>query len=323
MSGLAHVTGSGEPERWAAAIRPRLEPNSDLAFFLFVAESWNGRVGSLNRGTALGRAGHLRTMYKRLNELATQAQARSDDISVFARAHVAIVNDAIGQALGDDRLIREADNLAADAIELADARPPNLWTNYTYLEVAGLALSHNDAAKAAQLLRRCVGAHDPDLRVSYEPYLALALHVLGDPDALEVAARAREHTEPSYAVVTATCALALELAAHGDQRGARHELAAALPGLDGSVRDIKTTMLVGAAGIAIHGHEPARAARWLGAAAAEGGIFSTPAGVLLYRQYVSILREALAAEERHRERDAGRNLPLDEALNEVASWTTN
>jgi hypothetical protein len=144
--------------------------------------------------------------------------------------------------------------------------------------------------------------------------------MLGDRAAADAAARAAERATAVWSLATALGVLALELAAAGDLDAARHQLRAAAPELLRANRSIKANLVIYAAGVAILDDDHRRAARWLGCAASRGGVFAGPDGVMLYRQFVPQVRDALEADESHALRDEGRALPIDDALREVAVW---
>ena len=182
--------------------------------------------------------------------------------------------------------------------------------------------SRSDLEKAAALLRRGVDTDIEILRAAWAPALALVLHLLGDPEALELAARALERAELPDATAISVCALALELAARGDATAARHEMGSAMPDVRRCNTMLQSTVLISAAGVAIYGDDHPRAARWLASASAIGAIFSSPYGVMLYRQFVPLVRAALPSEEAHTLRAEGRLLPLGDALDELTDWVT-
>jgi hypothetical protein len=115
---------------------------------------------------------------------------------------------------------------------------------------------------------------------------------------------------------------ALELAKRGEQPASRAQLRSAVAELPRCVTMVKSSVLIAAAGVAVHGGDAPRAARWLGCAANIGGIFTIPQGLSLYAKYLPMVRAALSAEDRRRERDAGRALALRDALEELAEWVT-
>jgi hypothetical protein len=114
--------------------------------------------------------------------------------------------------------------------------------------------------------------------------------------------------------------IALEIAASGDMSAARHQLSSLAPDLARANRSIKSNLLISAAGVAISGSEHRRAARWLACASSGGGVFAGPDGVMLYRRFVPLVRGALPADERRQLREEGRALPIDDAVQEIATW---
>jgi hypothetical protein len=315
---------SNAVELWTTALVPRLDPGSDLTFRCMLAGVWNA-VASGRRGTAgtsgaeFGGTRDLKLLETATRRLASLAEARSDDIGIFARAFVAFFRDAIGWTRGDVSMVAAADELRTQAVEMASARPLSTWTGSALTNVALMEMSRGHLADAAAMLRRCVDSDIEILRVECESALAMVLHVVGDPAALELAARAADRAELPIRTTIAACALALELAAGHDTTGARQQLRVALAeGRRGS--SLESTVLISGAGVAMYGDDYQRAARWLGSASAVGGIWSSPQGIMLYRHFVPLVRAALRDNEAHALRDAGRSLPLNDAIDELADW---
>jgi predicted ATPase/class 3 adenylate cyclase len=318
------LVGSPAVEQWASELMPRLEPHSDLAFRCFLAGVWNGtgrRDGGLRDGARMGRGRGLERMSRLLRRLGLEAVGRDDDISIFARAFVAFLLDAIGRALGDEAAITTADELIEQAIAMVGHRPLSVWTGYALAYSAETGVSRGDVQDAAVLLERCAGSDIEPLRAAYEPLLAFVLHELGDTSAFEVAARALERNEMlPHASAAAACVVALELAGAGELPGARDQIRSAVPSLRLSARAAQTMLLIGAAGVAMSSGDHRTAARWLGCASAGGGLFSSPEGVLLYRRFVPLVRGALPREAGRALRDEGRALSIDDALGELEQW---
>jgi len=253
-------------------------------------------------------------------QLIRLAEARTDDVSVFARAFVANSLYAFGLALGEGAQCDAALTVSDRAIAMADARQPSAWCGVARFQAALSAIAAGRLERAAALLRRCVAESDDFLLGIYDPLLALVLHALGEPDAYEVATRSQVRTDSDSNVVTAAMVIALELAARDDQLGARKELRATIPEVARSVVMMRTAWLISAAGVAIHDGDHERAARWLACASNAGGVFTAPQGWVLYQRYMEQLRDVLPDSARVRLRDEGRSVPLATALDEVAAW---
>jgi predicted ATPase/class 3 adenylate cyclase len=310
---------------WAGQLVPRLPPDSDVAFHLFLAAYWCGtaigwrdaRRGSPLDAQTVGVAA-LEDIVSRLRGL---AEARTDEVSIFVRAYIAPTLDAIARLRGDDDAARDARRLRDNAVEMARAAPLSVWTGQA-LGFAGLfAMARNEADEAAAFLREARSAGEL-VRSLIDPLLAVALHVLGDSEAYEFALRSQVVPMLPYLVNSATAA-ALELAVRGDQIAARAQLRLVLSDSARSVQASKSNLLIAAAGVALHGGDYGRAGRWLASAAGVGGLFTTPAGFMLYERYVPSVRAALPRDERQRVREQGRALSLDDAFGEVTNWLSN
>jgi hypothetical protein len=304
--------------QWSWEIVPRLTPGSELAFQSFLAGVW-GSPASASRTQAEG-GGMPRGADRVLHLLADEADARSDDVSVFARAMTAFMLDAFGRGLNDPAAIQSADKLIQRALELARTRPPSTWTGFALMYAGLIALSDDDLGRAGPLLADAVASGPETVRHAVDPLHAFVLHMLGDPTAADVAARASQRAMAVWAMVTAVGVMALELASAGDVDAARHQLGAAVPELFRANRSVQSDLLIYAAGVAIIDGDDRRAARWLACASSGGGVFAGPDGVMLYRRLVPQVRDALATDERRAVRDEGRQLVIDDALREITTW---
>jgi hypothetical protein len=263
---------------------------------------------------------YLRRMSSLLAALIRLAEARTDDVSVFARALVAHSLYAFGRALGDDAQCDAARDASDRAVAMADARGPSPWCTYARWQAALSAIAAGRLERAATLLRRCVADSDDVGRGRWDPHLAFVLHVLGEPDAYEVATRAGVRTDADSSPITAAMVTALELAARSDQLGARKELRATIPEVARTIVMNRTAWLISAAGVAIYDGDHERAARWLACASSAGGVFTAPHGWVLYQRYTEQIRDLLPEHDRARLREEGRSVPLATALDEVAAW---
>ena len=320
LTTAASLLASNAVEQWAWELVPRLTPGSELAFHCFLAGVWGSPAGASRVTQADERDDATRRAVRILKLFADEAETRSDDVSVFARALAAFLLDAFGRVLGDAGVIQLADKLTQNALDLANTRPTSTWTGYAVAYAGWIALSGGDLGRAGELFTRAVDSGPETVRQTAEPLRAFVLHMLRDDTAREVAARAAERATMVWALVTAVGVMALELAEAGDLDDARHQLAATAPELARANWSIKSNLLICAAGVAIIDGDHRRAARWLACAASGGGLFAGPDGVMLYRQFVPQVRAALSTEERRALRDEGRSLPIDDALREITSW---
>jgi predicted ATPase/class 3 adenylate cyclase len=319
----ASLLASDAVELWGWELVPRLAPGSDLAFHCFLAGVWAspGSAARMPTGEHGSAERTPRRIVRVLNVLADEAEARSDDVSVFARAITAFLLDAYGRALGDASVLESSNTLIEHALGLASTRPPSTWTGFALLFAVNVALSDDDLTRADALLTRAAVDSGPEaVRHAAEPLRAFVLHMLGDRTARDVAARAAERVWAVWALVTAGGVMALELAAVGDLDAARHQLSALVPELVRANRSIKSNLLIYAAGVAIIDGDHRRAARWLACASGAGGVFAGPDGLMLYRRLVPQVRDGLSIDERYALRDEGRSLAIDDALREVTAW---
>jgi predicted ATPase/class 3 adenylate cyclase len=317
----AGLATSASLESWAWEIVPRLPRDSDAAFHLFLAAVW-GAPASVPQTTSASasRRDSQRRTANVLNLLATEAAARSDDVSVFARAVTAFLLDGLGRVLDDEPLMTSADRLLQDALDLADARPPSIWTGYARIYAAYHALSQNSINRAGALLTGAVDSGPDTVREVAEPIRAFVLHMLGDPSALKVARQAAQHATVLWSMVAAVSVIGLELAAAGDLSAARHELSSVVPELTRASSQTKTNLVIAAAGVATISGDHRRAARWLACAASGGATFAGPDGIMLYRGFVGRVHDALSPNERTALREQGRSLSIDSALEELNTW---
>jgi predicted ATPase/class 3 adenylate cyclase len=321
LSTPASLGASSAVERWAWELVPRLAAGSDLAFHCGLAVLWGAGPAAATAHPGENREDRTTHRNSRvLKLLAGEAEARSDDISVFARALLSFFLDAFGRALDDEAMIASADTLVQNALDLTSTRPPSTWTGHALVYAAFTALSGNNVERAGALLDRAVDSGSATVIQAAEPMRAFVLHMLGDPAAVDLAARAAQRATAVWTHVIAAGVMALEVAATGDLDAARHHLSALVPELARANRSTKGNLLISAAGVAIIGDDPRRAARWLACAASWGGIFAGPDGVMLYRKFVSQVRDALSSDERRPLRDEGRSLAIDDALQEVVAW---
>jgi predicted ATPase len=320
LTAPASLVGSGVVTQWARDLVPRLTPGSELAFHCFLAGVWNSPVGWTRATEAEGAEGEGREVVRVLNLLADEAEARSDDVSVFARAMTAFLLDTFGRALDDAAVVQSADKRIERALELVRARPPSTWTGFALIYAGWIAVSDDNLGRAGPLFADAVASGPEAVRQTADPLRAFVLHMLGDPTAADVAARASQRATAVWALATGVGVMALELASAGDVEAARHQLSAAAPELLRANRSIKSNLLICAAGVAIIDGDHRRAARWLGCASSGGGVFAGPDGVMLYREFVPRVRDALATDERRALREEGRQLFIDDALREIATW---
>jgi predicted ATPase/class 3 adenylate cyclase len=312
-----------EVSEWATQLVPALPADSELAFHCYLAGVWNATSSQrIERGGLAGAPDpdSLRAIHRVFAQLAALADRRSDDVSVFTRAMVANTLYALSIAMGDEDRAGKALALSDRAIEMARTRPRSAWTGYAIAFAAQVAMARNDVERAASLLRWCTTDDSGLMRGVFDGLLALTLHVAGDPDAYELATRAEERANLPNLLVTAILAAALELAANERQAEARRELEAILPEASRAPTLLKSSIVIGAAGVAFHGGEDERAARWLASAAGVGGVFTQPAGWMVFSHYVPLVRDALSPEPRARARREGDSLRIDDALTEIAQW---
>ena len=323
MAWAAVHAESQEVAAWATTLVPRLDLESELAFHCFLAGAWSGaatRSRETSESADVPVDIYLRRLSAVFDQLIRLAEARTDDVSVFARAFVANSLYGFGLVLGDDAQCDAARKVSDRAVAMADARRPSAWCGYARFQAALSAIADGRLERAAALLRRCVTDSDDLVQGMYDPLLALVLHALGEPDAYEVATRSQARTDSDPNVVTAAMVIALELAARSDQLGARKELRATIPEVARSVVMMRTAWLISAAGVAIHDGDHERAARWLACASSAGGVFTAPQGWVLFQRYMEQLRDVLPESDRARLREEGRSVPLATALDEVAAW---
>ena len=320
------LAGTSEVVRWAEQVVPRLDLRSDAAFQCFTAGMWNGvatispPVRSPAEAASDAGQSYMRRIAGTFSVLAELADERTDDMSVFTRAVVGRSMAGLGSTLRDGELVARARGLIEDAVELADARPPSTWTGYARGCAAEVALAEGKVDEAVPQLRRCLAEGNSLLRLAYEPLLALVLHLIGDPEAYELAMRTRQRGDLPEIVVTAAVAAALEVSDRGDHDGARAELRAALPELDRTATTVKTMLLVGGAGVAFGTDDAERAGRWLASAGSVPGNSMLPVALLLHSRFSAAASAALPQERWSKVRAEGGALALPDALHELASW---
>jgi hypothetical protein len=158
------------------------------------------------------------------------------------------------------------------------------------------------------------GFANPEYLAGY----AFVLQLQGHPDVIPHARAARDRVLTAFGLFTATSALVLGLAARGDVDAAWEELAGLTPDVVRAGRLLRALHLTTAAGLALAEGDPARASRWLSAAAADGGTFIPPHGLALYRHLRERIRQELPPAEARRHREEGRRLGVDGACRELA-----
>ena len=169
------------------------------------------------------------------------------------------------------------------------------------------------------LLRRASGVDGGFKNSDYVGLYALYLLATGEEEALVLARQGLRHSAYGFGRVAALATVVLAEAHTGNLDGAREELAGGLADLDRSGLGVRANLVMAAAGLARCGGEPARAARWLGAAGAVGPE-KGPHGHMLLHWQLQELEGSLPAEDIARAQSEGLALGADGACSEVAAW---
>jgi hypothetical protein len=254
-------------------------------------------------------------------EAGQRAWGRGDGPAVASLVYVANVLDALSRATGDDAGVRQAGRLGRQAS--AQARELGAdWEVLALLFEVVLALSASDWEQAASRLeplgalrRRGAGGQLSEWTLWVEGAARLATgRPLPREDIDRRLATVRRHEHSPGAEVHAQAFAAPERA------GERRAIDLDRVSLDRATQGDATAVLISVAALAARHGDWHVAARLLAASSSAGGIFSSPAGVALYRLTTPRVREALDKPVRDALIDEGRALGVSGALDEAVEW---
>ncbi len=254
-------------------------------------------------------------------EASRRARSGCDGAAVVSLTFAANVLDAWSRASGDDAGVSRASRLIERASAIARDLDPRWGLVPTLFEVT-LALNAADWERAADradaltvLRQRSPGARVSAWVVWVEAVAQLAI---GRPlDRAEIERRLgqvrRGDLGPGAEVYTAALGLP-------DPTRPRRAIHLERRGLDRCTPAEATAVLISVAALAVRESDWPTAATMLAAARGEGGIFSSPAGVALYRLITPRVRTALAKPVRDGLIAEGRSLGLSHALDAAVEW---
>jgi len=215
--------------------------------------------------------------------------------------------------------VSEARGSLDEAVGRVSAKETNLWTSYVLGQASMIRALVHDADDALSLLRRAAGVDGGYRNHDYLGIYSLYLLATGEEEALALGRQGQRHSVYGFGRVAALATVALAEATSGNLDGAREELTGGIAELDGASPGLRAILVMAAAGVARRAGEPARAARWLGAAGAVGPE-KGPQGSMLLHWQLQELEGALSPDELDRARADGLALGVDGAYSEVAAW---
>jgi predicted ATPase/class 3 adenylate cyclase len=256
-----------------------------------------------------------------LREAAERSLDRPDGTAVAALTYTANMLDARSRARGDDPGIDLARRLIDTAATQARELGPQ-WQTLPVLFEVGLALSGSDwelaAARADELegLRQqgLVGrVSDWALWVEAAARLAVGRPLARDEIDRRLATVRRRETSPGAEVHARAFAAP-------ERTGPRQPMHLDRSGLDRSTPADETAVLISVAALAAREGDWHVAAKLLAAGRGGGGIFSSVAGVALYRLTTPLVKEALDKPVRDALIEEGRELGKSRAVGLAIDW---
>lgn len=254
-------------------------------------------------------------------EAGQRAWTGGDGTAVATLTYVANVLDAQSRATGDEAGVELAGRLIRRASTQASELGAD-WEVLALLFEVCLALSASDWERAAGHLDRLGALRQEGAGGQLSEWAlwveAVARLAIGRPLARDEIERrletVRRHEISQGAEVHVRAFAAPERA------GERRSIHLDRRSLDGSTRMDAAAVLISVAALAARDGDWPEAAKLLAASRTVGGVFSSPAGVTLYRLTTPLVREALDKPTREALIDEGRDLGVSGALDEAVEW---